>query len=122
MLRLSYYHYDSPTRDKRFRKIQFEMTADSSVSVQFSPDYSYSDPNVPEARTRTLSIDGSGGYWNINNWDSFNWTGQIISTSEENLDGIGTNMGMLILSEATYEQPHIIQGVTVHYSPRRVRR
>lgn len=122
MLRLSYYHFDTPTRDKRFRKIQFEMTADSSVSVQFAPDYSYSDPDVPEARTRTLSIDGSGGYWNINNWDSFNWTGQIISTSEENIDGLGTNMGMLILSEATYEQPHIIQGVTVHYSPRRVRR
>lgn len=122
MLRLSYYHFDTPTRDKRFRKVQFEMTADSSVSVQFSPDYSYSDPDVPEARTRTLSIEGSGGYWNIDNWDTFNWTGQIISTSEENLDGIGTNMGMLILSEATYEQPHILQGVTVHYSPRRIRR
>ena len=122
MLRFSYYHFDTPTRDKRFRKIQFEMSADSSISLQFSPDYSYSDPNAPEARTRSLSIDGSGGYWNIDNWDTFNWTGQIISTSEENLDGIGTNMGMLILSEATYEQPHILQGVTVHYSPRRVRR
>jgi hypothetical protein len=122
MLRFSYYHFDSPTRDKRFRKIQFEMSGDSSISLQFQPDYSYSDPDVPAARTRSLNIDGSGGYWNIDNWDDFNWTGQIISTSEENLDGIGTNMGMLILSEATYEQPHILQGVTVHYSPRRVRR
>jgi hypothetical protein len=122
MLRLSYYHFDTPTRDKRFRKIQFEMTGDSSISLQFQPDYSYSDPDVPAARTRNLNIEGSGGYWNIDNWDAFNWTGQIISTSEENLDGIGTNMGMLILSESIYEQPHIIQGVTVHYSPRRVRR
>jgi len=122
MLRFSYYHYDSPTRDKRFRKIQFELSGDSSISLQFQPDYSYSDPDVPAARSRNLSIDGSGGYWNIDNWDDFNWTGQIVSTSEENLDGIGTNMGMLILSEATYEQPHILQGVTVHYSPRRIRR
>ena len=122
MLRFSYYHYDSPTRDKRFRKIQFEMSGDSSIALQFQPDYSYSDPDVPAARTRNLNIEGSGGYWNIDNWDDFNWTGQVVSTSEENLDGIGTNMGMLILSEATYEQPHILQGVTVHYSPRRVRR
>ena len=122
LLRFSYYHFDSPTRDKRFRKIQFEMSGDSSISLQFQPDYSYSDPDVPAARTRSLNIDGSGGYWNIDNWDDFNWTGQIVSTSEENLDGIGTNMGMLILSEATYEQPHILQGVTVHYSPRRIRR
>jgi len=122
MLRFSYYHYDSPTRDKRFRKIQFELSGDSSIALQFQPDYSYSDPDVPAARSRNLNIEGSGGYWNIDNWDDFNWTGQIISTSEENLDGIGTNMGMLILSEATYEQPHILQGVTVHYSPRRIRR
>ena len=122
MLRFSYYHYDSPTRNKRFRKIQFEMSGDSTISLQFQPDYSFSDPDVPAGRTRNLNIEGSGGYWNIDNWDTFNWSGQIVSTAEENLDGVGTNMGMLILSEATYEQPHILQGVTVHYSPRRIRR
>jgi len=122
ILRFSYYHYDTPTRDKRFRKIQFEMSADSDVEIKFQPDFSYADPDVPEARTRDLSIDGSGGYWNIAYWNNFNWSGQIISTAEENLDGIGTNMGLLILSEATYEQPHTLQGVTVHFSPRRIRR
>ena len=122
ILRTAYYHYDTPTRDKRYRKVQFELSADSSVSLKFQPSYSFSDPNVPEARTRDLNIEGAGGYWNIANWDAFRWTGQIISTSEENIDGVGTNMGILILSEATYEQPHILQGVTVHYSPRRIRR
>ena len=122
ILRTAYYHYETPTRDKRYRKVQFELSADSSVALKFQPSYSFSDPNVPEARTRDLNIEGAGGYWNIANWDSFRWTGQIISTSEENIDGVGTNMGILILSEATYEQPHILQGVTVHYSPRRVRR
>jgi len=122
ILRLSYYHFDSPTRDKRFRKIQFEMSGDSSIALQFQPDFSYADANVPEARTRDLSVQGSGGYWNIHNWDNYNWSGQVISTAEENLDGVGTNMGILVLSEATYEQPHILQGVTVHYSPRRIRR
>ena len=122
ILRLSYYHYDTPTRDKRFRKIQFEMSANSDVEIKFQPDFSYADPDVPEARTRDLSIDGSGGYWNIAYWNNFNWSGQIISTAEDNLDGIGTNMGLLILSEATYEQPHTLQGATVHFSPRRIRR
>jgi len=122
ILRFAYYHYDTPTRDKRFRRIQFEMSANSDVEIKFQPDFSYADPDVPEARTRDLSIDGSGGYWNIAYWNNFNWSGQIISTAEENLDGIGTNMGLLILSEATYEQPHTLQGVTVHFSPRRIRR
>jgi len=122
ILRFAYYHYDTPTRDKRFRKIQFEMSANSDVGVKFQPDFSYADPDVPEARTRDLSIEGSGGYWNIAYWNDFNWSGQIISTAEENLDGVGTNMGLLILSEATYEQPHTLQGVTVHFSPRRIRR
>ena len=122
MLRTSYYHYDTPTRDKRFRKIHFELTADSDVSLSFTPDYSYADPETPAPQSKTLSIVGGGGYWNINNWNLFNWTAATVSTSEENIDGIGTNMGILILSEATYEKPHIVQGVTVHYSPRRTRR
>jgi len=98
------------------------MSGDSSIALQFQPDFSYADAKVPEARTRDLSVQGSGGYWNIHNWDNYNWSGQVISTAEENLDGVGTNMGILVLSEATYEQPHILQGVTVHYSPRRIRR
>ena len=122
LLRTSYYHYDSPTRDKRFRKIHFELTADTDVSLVFTPDYSYADPETPAHQEKTLSITGGGGYWNISNWNSFNWTNATVSTSEENIDGIGTNMGILILSEATYEKPHIVQGVTVHYSPRRTRR
>ena len=122
LLRLSYYHYDTPTKDKRFRKIHFEMAADSDISLQFAPAFSYSDPDAPEAQTKTLSVDGGGGYWNIDDWDAFNWTAAVVSTAEQNIDGIGTNMGILILSEATYEKPHTLQGLTVHYSPRRTRR
>ena len=122
ILRLSYYHYDTPTRDKRFRKIHFELEADSDVSLQFSPEFTYSDPDAPEAQSRSLSVSGGGGYWNLNNCNAFNWTAAVVSTAEENIDGIGTNMGILILSEATYEQPHTLQGITVHYSPRRTRR
>lgn len=122
MLRLSYYHYDTPTRNKRFRKIHFEMTADSDVSLKFMPAYSYDDPQVPEAREQAMSVSGGGGYWNIDDWDTFNWSSAVVSTAEHNIEGVGTNMGLLILSEATYEQPHTLQGVTVHYSPRRIRR
>ena len=122
LLRLSYYHYDTPTKDKRFRKVHFEMAADSDISLQFAPAFSYSDPDAPEAQTKSLSVSGGGGYWNIDDWDAFNWTAAVVSTAEQNIDGIGTNMGILILSEATYEKPHTLQGLTVHYSPRRTRR
>lgn len=122
MLRLSYYHYDTPTRNKRFRKIHFEMSADTDVTLKFVPAYSYDDPLVPAAREQSVSISGGGGYWNIHNWNTFNWSSAVISTAENNIEGVGTNMGLLILSEATYEQPHTLQGVTVHYSPRRIRR
>jgi len=122
MLRLSYYHYDTPTRNKRFRKIHFEMSADSDVSLKFMPAYSYDDPQVPEAREQAMSVTGGGGYWNVDDWDTFNWSSAVVSTAEHNIEGVGTNMGLLILSESIYEQPHTLQGVTVHYSPRRIRR
>jgi hypothetical protein len=77
---------------------------------------------VPEGRSVNLDISGGGGFWNIANWNTFNWSGQVVTTAEEGIDGMGTNMGILILSETAYEQPHILQGVTVHYSNRRIRR
>lgn len=122
MLRLNYYHYESPTHHKRFRKVHFEMTADSNVSLKFQPDFSYGDADVPEGRLVSLSVLGGGGFWDISNWNEFNWSGQVVSTSEENIDGVGNNMGILVISDATYENPHILQGVTVHYSVRRIRR
>ena len=98
------------------------MSADTDVTLKFVPAYSYDDPLVPAAREQSVSISGGGGYWNIHNWNTFNWSSAVISTAENNIEGVGTNMGLLILSEATYEQPHTLQGVTVHYSPRRIRR
>jgi hypothetical protein len=122
ILRLSYYHFDTPTRNKRFRKIHFEMRADSNIELKFQPDFTYGSVDVPEGRSVNLDISGGGGFWNIANWNTFNWSGQVVTTAEEGIDGMGTNMGILILSETAYEQPHILQGVTVHYSNRRIRR
>jgi len=122
ILRLSYYHFDTPTRNKRFRKIHFEMRADSNIELKFQPDFTYGSVDVPEGRSVNLDIAGGGGFWNIANWNTFNWSGQVVTTAEESIDGMGTNMGILILSETAYEQPHILQGVTVHYSNRRIRR
>ena len=122
ILRLSYYHFDTPTRNKRFRKIHFEMRADSNIEIKFQPDFTYGSVDVPEGRSVNLVVAGGGGFWNIANWNTFNWSGQVVTTAEESIDGMGTNMGILILSETAYEQPHILQGVTVHYSNRRIRR
>jgi len=122
ILRLSYYHFDTPTRNKRFRKIHFEMRADSNIELKFQPDFTYGSVDVPEGRSVNLDVAGGGGFWNIADWNTFNWSGQVVTTAEESIDGMGTNMGILILSETAYEQPHILQGVTVHYSNRRIRR
>jgi len=122
ILRLSYYHFDTPTRNKRFRKIHFEMRASSNIELKFQPDFTYGSVDVPEGRSVDLDIAGGGGFWNIADWNTFNWSGQVVTTAEESIDGMGTNMGILILSQTAYEQPHILQGVTVHYSNRRIRR
>jgi len=121
-LRLAYYHYDSPTMFKQFRRLQLELIASSNITLNVAVDFGYGDTTIPSEDETALSIDGGGGFWNIANWNEFNWSSQITPIGEVPLHGIGTNMGIFIYSNATYEEPHTLQGATVHYSPRRIRR
>jgi len=120
--RTTYYHYGSPTRDKRFRTASLEMDTPAAIALKVVPDFSYGDPNISAAREQDLAVLGGGGYYNVDNYNEADYSAQIVSTSQVDIPGRGINMGLLFLSEATYERPHTIQGVTVHYSPGRVHR
>ncbi|MCK4869515.1 MAG: hypothetical protein KAS93_00220 [Gammaproteobacteria bacterium] len=115
-IRLSFSHMDSPEDIKRFLKAVLEVSADSQVTLLFTADFDYSER---EDITHSLEVSSGGGYWNIDNWNEFNWSEASISNPEAYLDGSGKNIGILIYSEATYEEPHTIHSAILHYEQRR---
>jgi len=123
-LRLAYNHYGSPQYWKRFYKVFLELSADTdpNITIEFAPDFSYSDPNISTPIPESQSIVGGGGFWNSSDWNEFYWSGQTVATLEGHIDGIGINMGLLINSDGIYDLPHTIHGAIVNYSMRGLKR
>ncbi len=121
-LRLPFNHVGSPTNDKRWTKATAEIDAQGIISLGVLADFSYGDPDQPGLGEVDFSISGGGAFWNEANWNEFLWSAQVEGIAEVYIDGIGNNMSLVFRSEATYESPHTIHSLTLHYSERRLRR
>lgn len=119
-LRTPYNHMGSPQYWKRFRRVTLEMSAgvDPNINLEFAPEFSYSDPDIPTPTIEDYELKGGGGFWNSAIWNQFYWSGQAIGTLTGYIDGIGYNMSLLINSNEIHEKPHAIHGAVIHYSQR----
>lgn len=121
-LRLPFNHFKSPRVRKRWRKLLLELEADGPLTLALTPDFDYSAPDTPTAATSELSAYGGGGYWDSADWDDFSWDAEAVSIPEMPLTGTGTNLGMLIHHQSATTQSFVLQGVLIHYTPRRLAR
>lgn len=119
-LMINYYHYKSPSQNKRFRGVVFEIDISDNTDIKFLPDFSYGSDEIPRAVQQQNEVTGGGGLWDYVTWDNFLWSGQVISIGRNRIDGVGSNMGLMIYSASKYLQSYNIQGATVSYSLRRL--
>lgn len=128
-IRTAFHHVGSPSYRKRFRRVDLEISADSTIDLRVGSDLTYGASEVSSTLTSLTSTDvpqidvfGGGGFWDSSNWDEFIWDGQNISTARANLRGTGENIGFLIFNESAVAEPFVLQGLTIHYDPRRLQR
>jgi len=123
-IRPAFNHFGSPENKKRFFKATVEMEASGPSDIYYLPSFSYGGLDLPSAGQGTLDIHGGGGIWDSVNtaWNSFYWDAQLVDTAECYIDGVGKNMSLLIRSSHTYEEPHSIQGIIIHFSVRGISR
>ena len=123
-LRIPYYHYGTPTLNKRFYSVTLELDLQEPLSTDLTlfPDFTYSDTNAPKALSQSLDPGAGGGVWGAVNWGEFAWGGALVGEAFAHIEGHGRNMGILITSTSIYEKPHTIHGVTVDFAVRNRRR
>jgi hypothetical protein len=128
-VRLPFHFVKTPAYRKRFRRADLELQALSTLSLKFSSDLSYGDPDIGSGQSDITTSDvpeldvfGGGGFWDDANWDEFLWDGQNISRAQANLTGSGENVGFLIFHDSAVDDPFILQGITLHYDIRRIQR
>lgn len=121
-IRMPFNHVGSPTYDKRWHKVTLETDATAAVTLGLIAEFSYADPDTPPSQELDFSLQGGGGFWDDALWNEFFWSSPVSGLAESNLNGIGTNVSVGVLSKTATEQPHTIHGLILHYTMRRLRR
>jgi hypothetical protein len=113
----------SPRYRKQFRRAVFEVACEGFARVNATYDLGYADGNVEQAAPQQDQVmTGAGGYWDALNffWDQFTWDSPVVSDAQLSIDGTDVNIGFLFYSSRAQDDPHIVSGVTLLYTPRRL--
>jgi len=115
-----YNNLKSPAMIKSFRRVVIEMTASGYVSLKFNASLSYGDSNIDTIAQETITIDGSGGYWDVANWDEFYWDSKVVGQPSLAVNGDGTNISISVYGKTDQAAGHKIDGIIFFYTPRRI--
>lgn len=121
-LRMPFDNVGGPRIRKRFRKAVLEMAATAYAAIRFQPEFSNGDPGIGSHRTQNGEAAGGGGYWDVDQWDSFFYDAQLVSSPAFSIEGTGLNMALLFYSSSAIDQGHVLHGMQIHFSPRRLER
>lgn len=117
-LRLPFGHFKTPQVVKRFFKVVLDIDAPTGADIEFTHEFDYGNAATPRGITQDLTANSGGGFWGISEWSQFIWGQQTVGQADGYIDGSGVSMGIFIRSYATYEEPHTITGVHIHYATR----
>ena len=120
-VRLVFNNINTPTIIKRIRRAFLEMDADDNVEIKVNYDFDYGDSGKASGQT-TIDVFGGGALWDDGLWDVAKWDAQLRSSPKININGSGENIGIVFSSDSAVNEPFILQGLNVHYEPRRLRR
>ena len=123
-IRTAYYHYDSPGKRKRFRELNLEMNADTSTTLTVTPSYDFGGTFTPPSSPVSSSYDVTvtADEWNQDDISNSSTGITVVASERVKINGIGTNMGLIIANSSTYDKPITLQGAYVDYSSRGIRR
>ena len=123
LIRTAYNPVESPTYRKSFKRLELMLAGGYDVFLQLGMEFDYSAAYTPQSAIRAFTLyGGQGGYWNEDNWNEFYWSGQGVSTGEISVSGTGKNYSLMIYGKSPWTSPYTLQGVMVHYIPRRLDR
>ncbi|MCY1168495.1 hypothetical protein D9M73_84920 [compost metagenome] len=122
-IRPAFNNLKSPRVRKQYRRAVFEVATDGFAMVNVTYDLGYANPDVAPAATQPdLSLVGAGGYWDQFTWDRFTWDTQVVADPSISIDGTEKNISFLFYSNRAQDKSHVIQGVNLMYTIRRLER
>lgn len=123
-LQLTFNHSSAPTQHKRYRRANIDLRNEGDEVVFYvlpSVDYGSSEFSLDAYSSGNVRA-SVGGLWDYTLWDQFSWDAQSHNAAGIRMSATGSNLGLIISNDGVADSIHSIYGVTLHYSPRRLRR
>lgn len=114
-LRLHFNSFKNPATKKRYYKLTLELDSQDAVTLRFRQVFDLSDGFYFDSLTQTASSPGSGGQWDVSNWDSFYWSLPAAVQVEANVDGVSKNMSLVLWHSSAMDAPFTLQGLLTQY-------
>lgn len=121
-IRMAFNAVGSPTQKKRFHTGYFGIVAGTESVIGMTSEVSYGDPDEPSGPEREFAIRGGGGFWDRSIWNEFYWSSPVVGKATIDIDQVGTNLSMSVISNDTYEEPMTLTDLTLFFSYRRQNR
>lgn len=122
-IRTTFLHQGAPQAFKRYHRAFLDViTAEQETDISFTSDYSYGNSDLPSGAESGSAFYGGGGFWNELFWDRFNWSAPFQADATIELNGIGRNVSVVLMSDTTHKAPHTLSSLTVNFTPRRQNR
>jgi len=121
-IRLPFHHLGSPAFKKRFHKAEVEIDTAGPTTLSLTAEFDYASADRSPAAAVDFNVSGGGGFWSEDNWSEFYWSAGAEGVASARINGIGRNISLAIRHNSTYEEPHVLHGVTLNYSQRGMRR
>ena len=123
-VRSAYYHYDTPGSRKRFRELGLEINADTSTTLTVTPSYDFGGTFSPKTSpiSNSYEVTVAADQWSEADISNSSTGITVVASERVKINGIGTNMGLIISNSSIYDKPITLQGAIVDFTPRGVRR
>jgi hypothetical protein len=114
-LRMPFNNIRSPRSLKEYMKSVLEMTSTGYAEIRFQPEFSYGDSNIQSHVTLDETVQGAGGYWDVDTWESFFYDAKTVNSPEFNITGSGINLALIFYSNNDTDLGHILFGMLINY-------
>ncbi len=113
---LPYNHFKSPDVEKNFHKMSAEFLSTDFVSVNFRQLFNYDNGLYRHGGTSLMDIDAIGGAFDLDAFDTVQMDRARVVQVDSDLDGIGSNMALIVFFESGFVRPVTLQGLLIYYS------
>lgn len=107
---------------KSYRKAAVEVQGSGYAAFNFGYKLGYNSSDIAQPSNAAYASNLSLPYWDGFTWDNFVWDGSSLMPSECEMGGDAENVAISIMDDANYHGAYTINGIILHYLPRRLMR